>query len=183
MRPARDRRATGATRSRSRALVDLPSLSRVTESFAEWHAPVVADAFASAQNQRMTRTPSLRALSLSTLTALTVAALATLTSATPVEARTSAALRIDGDEQISPDALTAREILRAERTSVVGVFQVCIDSKGDVADIAVVKSTSFLAYDAKIQRQIRTWKYQPVLLGGQPAPICTMVTLIYQQKR
>jgi hypothetical protein len=143
---------------------------------------VVADVFASAQNQRMTRTSSLRALSLSTLTALTLAVLGTTLGAAPAEARSSAALRIDGDEQISPDALTAREILRAERTNVVGVFQVCIDSKGDVADIAVVKSTSFRAYDTKIQRQIRTWKYQPVLLGGQPAPVCTMVTLIYQQK-
>jgi Gram-negative bacterial TonB protein C-terminal len=169
-RPARDRRDTPLRPSRAR--------SRVTESFAEWHALVVADVFASAQNQRMTRTSSLRALSLSTLTALTLAVL----GATPAEARSSAALRIDGDEQISPDALTAREILRAERTNVVGVFQVCIDSKGDVADIAVVKSTSFRAYDTKIQRQIRTWKYQPVLLGGQPAPVCTMVTLIYQQK-
>lgn len=109
-------------------------------------------------------------LSLSTLAALS----------TPADARIQ---RVDGDKRISPDIITLAEIQRSEKTNVVGVFQVCVDSKGDVADIGVVRSTDFRSYDAKIQRQIRTWRYQPVLIDGKPAPFCTMVTLVYQQKR
>ncbi len=126
------------------------------------------------KTQRMTRSSSLRALlSLSLLAALT----------TTAAARDTAVRRIDGEPRISPDSLTVSEIQRADKQHVTGVFQVCVDSKGDVADIGVVKSTTYRAYDAKIQRQIRTWKYQPVLLDGKAAPFCTMVTLIYQQKR
>lgn len=104
----------------------------------------------------------------------------------PAEAPIEAPLnvqRVQGDKLVTPDALTVAAILRSERRSVIGVFNVCIDSKGDVADINVVRSTRFPAYDAKIQRQVRTWRYQPVLLGGLPAPVCTKVTFVYQQKQ
>ncbi len=123
----------------------------------------------------MTRTAS-TSLALTALLSLsTLAALSTTADAR--------AQRIDGDKRIAPDTLTVAEIQRAAKTNVVGVFQVCVDSKGDVADIGVVRSTNFRSYDSKIQRQIRTWRYQPVLLDGKPSPFCTMVTLVYQQKR
>jgi TonB family protein len=122
---------------------------------------------------------SLLALSTFATTALTAGAADAHVAAASANA---AAQRIVGEKVVRPDTLTAAAIVRAELERVVGVFNVCIDSKGDVADISVVRSTSFYAYDAKIQRQIRTWKYAPVLLGGQPAPVCTTVTFIYQQQ-
>lgn len=123
----------------------------------------------------MTRSAS-TSIALSALLSLsTIAALSTT-----ADARVQ---RVDGDKRISPDVITLAEIQRSEKTNVVGVFQVCVDSKGDVADIGVVRSTDFRSYDAKIQRQIRTWRYQPVLIDGKPAPFCTMITLVYQQKR
>jgi hypothetical protein len=123
----------------------------------------------------MTRSAS-TSIALSALLSLsTIAALSTT-----ADARVQ---RVDGDKRISPDIITLAEIQRSAKSNIIGVFQVCIDSKGDVADIGVVRSTNFRAYDAKIQRQIRTWRYQPVLLDGKPSPFCTMVTLIYQQKR
>jgi TonB family protein len=90
--------------------------------------------------------------------------------------------RIDGNTKISPDVLTATQIARAGNPSVIGVFNVCIDSAGNVADISVLRSTEFSSYDAKIQREIRGWRYQPVTLDGKPSPACTVVTLVYQQK-
>lgn len=133
----------------------------------------------------MTRSTSTR-LASALLSLSTLAALSTAADARVVEQQQpprATVQRIDGDKRISPDHLTIAELQRSEKTNIIGVFQVCIDSKGDVADIGVVRSTNFRAYDAKIQRQIRTWRYQPVLLDGKPAPVCTMVTLIYQQKR
>lgn len=149
------------------------------------------------QIERMTRTLLASLLAVTSFTALTSLsgdASARVLSRTPAassvntSANTSAEAplnvqRVQGDKRITPDALTVAAILRSERSSVIGVFNVCIDSKGDVADISVVRSTRFPAYDAKIQRQVRTWRYQPVLLGGLPAPVCTKVTFVYQQKQ
>ena len=133
------------------------------------------------QIERMTRTLLASSLALLAITSFTTAADARVTSAATLDAPITVQ-RVLGDKLITPDALTVAAIIRAERTSVIGVFNVCIDSKGDVAEINVMRSTRFPAYDAKLQRQIRTWKYQPVLLAGQPAPICTKVTFVYQQK-
>lgn len=130
----------------------------------------------------MTRSLLSLSLSLSLLTSLSLLA-------APAEARVNelpgaaTVQRIGGDKHVVPDAVTVSAILRADLERVVGVFDVCIDSKGDVADVRVSHSTRFRAYDDKIQRQIRTWKYQPMLLDGRPAPTCTKVTYIYQQAR
>lgn len=149
------------------------------------------------QIERMTRTLLASLLAVTSFTALTSlsgdasarvlsrtpAASSVNTSASPSAEAPINVQRVEGDKLITPDALTVAAILRSERSSVIGVFNVCIDSKGDVADISVVRSTRFPAYDAKIQRQVRTWRYQPVLLGGMPAPVCTKVTFVYQQKQ
>jgi TonB family protein len=140
------------------------------------------------QIERMTRTLLASALALAAITSFTTAADARVANSTDAAAAATSidapvtVQRVLGDKLISPDALTVAAIIRAEQTSVIGVFNVCIDSKGDVADINVLRSTRFPAYDAKLQRQIRTWKYQPVLLAGLPAPVCTKVTFVYQQK-
>lgn len=148
------------------------------------------------QIERMTRTALASLLAVTTVTTFTALTSLAGDASARVLSRTPAASsagpsaeapinvqRVEGDKLITPDALTVAAILRAERSSVIGVFNVCIDSKGDVADISVVRSTRFPAYDAKIQRQMRTWRYQPVLLGGLPAPVCTKVTFVYQQKQ
>ena len=43
-------------------------------------------------------------------------------------------------------------------------------------------SSGFPAYDQKIQREMRNWKYRPFMVNGKAAPVCTAVTFIYQQK-
>lgn len=91
-------------------------------------------------------------------------------------------VRLEGERRIAPSPLTQAQLGRAGRSSTVGVFDVCVERDGSVSEVRVVRSTAFAAYDAKIQREIRTWKYQPALLDGQPATGCTTVTLVYLQK-
>ncbi len=138
------------------------------------------------QIERMTRTALASLLAALSLPLFATAADARVTTrvaaASPSLDAPVTLQRTSGDKLIAPDALTVAALLRSERRNVIGVFNVCIDSKGDVADISVARSTTFPAYDAKIQRQVRTWKYQPVLLAGLPAPVCTKVTFVYQQK-
>lgn len=126
----------------------------------------------------MTRSTFALALSLSLITSASL-----FTSAAEARTNDLSVQRIGGDKHVAPDAVTVSAMLRADLERVVGVFDVCIDSKGDVAEVRTTHSTRFRAYDAKIERQIRTWKYQPVLLDGRAAPACTKVTFIYQQAR
>jgi TonB family protein len=130
----------------------------------------------------MTRSILSLSLSLSLLTSLSLLGSTAEARVADLPAPSSPQ-RIGGEKRVMPDAVTISAILRADLERVVGVFDVCVDSKGDVAEVRVSHSTRFRAYDDKIQRQIRTWKYQPMTLGGRPAPTCTKVTYIYQQAR
>lgn len=39
----------------------------------------------------------------------------------------------------------------------------------------------FAKYDEKIREHMSEWEYSPFEINGKPAPICTAVTIIYQQ--
>ena len=53
---------------------------------------------------------------------------------------------------------------------------------GAVNTLNVLKSSGFPAYDQKITREMRNWRYRPYMINGKPAPVCTAVTFIYQQR-
>lgn len=122
------------------------------------------------------------------LSTLVLSALATTSHAeTVAEAGTalrssSVPVRLEGERHIAPSALTQARLGRAGRSSTVGIFDVCVERDGSVSEVRVVRSTAFADYDAKIQREIRGWRYQPVLLDGQASAGCTTVTLVYVQK-
>ena len=90
--------------------------------------------------------------------------------------------RIAGNKNIVPDDVTKTEIQRSGKEKIVGSYKLCIDAGGRVTTINQLKSTSFGAYDAKIQREMRTWKYRPYMVNGRAVPVCTAVTFIYSQK-
>ena len=98
-------------------------------------------------------------------------------SATVLEQR-----RIAGDKRILPDDDTAQQIARGGAGEVRGVVKLCLDSAGEVRSATVVRSTTFSAYDAKLTREMRGWRYQPYQLDGVATPVCTMVTFIYRQR-
>lgn len=90
--------------------------------------------------------------------------------------------RIAGDKRILPDDDTAQQIARGGAAQVSGTVKLCLDSAGEVRSATVVKSTTFPGYDAKLEREMRGWRYQPYQLDGVAAPVCTMVTFIYRQR-
>jgi hypothetical protein len=90
--------------------------------------------------------------------------------------------RIAGDKLIVPDDPTKLRIARHVDGKLVGTFKLCLSAAGDVTTIARMRSTGFPAYDATIEAGIRTWRYRPVIVDGQPAAACTAVTFVYSQK-
>ena len=92
------------------------------------------------------------------------------------------ALRIAGDKMIGPDDVTKTEIQRSGKEKLIGNFKLCLSVTGDVSSVTQMKSTGFSAYDSKILREMRTWKYRPYMVNDKAAPVCTVVTFIYSQK-
>lgn len=128
------------------------------------------------------KTSGMKNLFSRSLPLVVLATLAAPAAASSGPATSLAPQRVEGNPRIVPEHLTTAQIARAGKPAVIGVFDVCVDRAGAVTEVRVVRSTTFAAYDAKIQRQIRSWRYQPVLLDGQAAAGCTTVTLVYHQK-
>lgn len=87
--------------------------------------------------------------------------------------------RLSGNTLIVPDVLTKVEIARSHKDKVIGSFQLCIDTAGNVTTVMVLKSTGFPDFDNKIIGELQTWTYRPYLIDGKPAPVCTKVTFNY----
>nr|MBA2541051.1 hypothetical protein [Deltaproteobacteria bacterium] len=90
--------------------------------------------------------------------------------------------RIAGDKNIIPNDVTKTEIQRSGKDKIVGSYKLCITVDGNISSINQLKSTGFGAYDAKIQGEMRNWRYKPYLVNGRAVPVCTAVTFIYSQK-
>jgi hypothetical protein len=88
------------------------------------------------------------------------------------------ASRLEGDKNIGPDADTQRAIATAGK-KLVGTFKLCINKRGAVSTVKVLKPTGFERYDQTIEQQMHTWKYRPFEVDGKPTPVCTAVTFVY----
>jgi len=89
--------------------------------------------------------------------------------------------RVAGNKNIVPDDDTKRQIQASGKDQIVGSFKLCVDTSGSVTTINMLKTTGFPAYDARIQKEMRTWKYRPYRVNGQVVSVCTAVTFIYTQ--
>ena len=93
----------------------------------------------------------------------------------------SALRRIAGVKEIAPDDLDKVRLQGAGGGTLVGGFEPCIDETGRVISVTVLEATGLPGYDAKIQRLMREWRYQPALEEGKPVSVCTTVTFVYSQ--
>lgn len=93
-----------------------------------------------------------------------------------------AKLRIQGEHVIVPDEPTQSAMWKAGNPRVTASFKLCLDISGVVTKIQTLKSTGYPAYDAKIQSEMRNWRYRSYLLDGKAVPVCTAVTLVYTQQ-
>ena len=116
--------------------------------------------------------------SLLVIVALVVPAHAT----TMVSPSVFATLRIAGETQIVPDEPTRKAIAKADK-KVIGSFKLCVDTKGIVSSVALLKSTGYRDYDDKLQFTMRSWRYRPILVGGKPVAICGVITFIYTEPK
>ena len=89
-------------------------------------------------------------------------------------------LRVAGDTKILPSDRDREAIARGQQTAIVGVFKVCVDDSGAVASTRLLRSTNYRDYDAKLEREIKAWRYRPFVVDGKPTPVCTAVTFVYK---
>jgi protein TonB len=91
------------------------------------------------------------------------------------------AQRISGDKNIYPEDVTKTEISRSGKTQLMVPVKVCIDRAGNIASVKVMKSSGFAAYDQKLDREIRRWRYKPFMVNGTATPVCSAIQFIYRQ--
>ena len=90
------------------------------------------------------------------------------------------AQRVRGNKLIRPDTATHDAIVKAQKARVISSFKLCIDVRGSVGSVTMLKSSGFDVYDRAIQAEIKqTWAYAPFEVNGVRVPVCTAVTFIY----
>jgi hypothetical protein len=84
--------------------------------------------------------------------------------------------RTHGDDHIEPDNATRAELAKARRRAS-GTFRLCVDEGGAVVLARAVIETGFPAYDEKILREVRAWKFRPYVIDGEPSGVCSEVNV------
>ncbi|HUH04383.1 MAG TPA: energy transducer TonB [Kofleriaceae bacterium] len=90
--------------------------------------------------------------------------------------------RTHGDPKIYPPDPTLIAIKRDGVSRVVTTVKMCLSAQGTVQQLEVLKSSGYPAYDALIRSTMRTWRYEPFQVNGEPVPVCTSITFIYNQR-
>ncbi|MEZ4366663.1 MAG: hypothetical protein R2939_10305 [Kofleriaceae bacterium] len=93
------------------------------------------------------------------------------------------ALRISGDTHIVPDGADLTALARTGTGKATGLVRLCLDPRGAVADVALVRSTGLPGYDARLLAGVRTWRYRPYVLDGAAVPACSTVSFVFALKR
>ncbi len=99
-----------------------------------------------------------------------------------VSANLMAGRRIAGDPQITPPDSVRLALLRAGTRQIVAVVKMCLSTSGAVTALTMLSSSGYRSYDAKLRREMRTWRYRPYKARGIAVPVCTAVTFVYRMK-
>jgi TonB family protein len=89
-------------------------------------------------------------------------------------------LMIRGQRKIVPGLTTKKKIDRSGKRRIIAVVKMCLGTGGRVSRLQVLKSSGFPAYDRKIERTMKMWRYRPFKVNGKAVPVCTAVTFIYK---
>ena len=93
-----------------------------------------------------------------------------------------AEINLAGSKAIVPDDATKIEIRRVGQPQLIVPLKVCVDRAGAVAAVTVLKASGFPAYDARLEREVRQWRYRPFVIDGQLAAACSIVQFVYRQR-
>ncbi len=89
--------------------------------------------------------------------------------------------RIEGDPQIAPPETVKQGMARSGLDSLTGAVKMCLDKRGSVSSLRMLRSTGFSDYDQRLLAGMRTWRYRPYKLdSGAAVSVCTVVTFIYR---
>lgn len=92
-------------------------------------------------------------------------------------------LRYAGNDQIHPPEMVRVDMMHQGKERLRTTVQLCVDQRGDVTTLRLLQSSGFPAYDDKIQREMRGWKYKPYLVNKRPSPMCTVTLFDYRMRR
>ncbi len=81
--------------------------------------------------------------------------------------------RSAGDRQVRPDTATVAEMRRQATTEFRAVVEVCVTGGGEVDRVAVTTSSGFPAYDERLQREIKAWRFRPIAIDGHQVSVCS----------
>ena len=101
---------------------------------------------------------------------------------TPVPPMVLRGLRISGETQIQANDNVKTEMRRDGKDEVKAMFKVCLDTRGEVGSLSMLRSSGYSAYDADLLAAMRAWRYRPYLVNTTAIPVCGVVTFIYGMK-
>jgi hypothetical protein len=90
--------------------------------------------------------------------------------------------RVSGSSFVAPDDEDKYRVLQAGVMKLVSAFHFCIDERGSVSRIVMLRTSGLPKYDQKIMTTIGSWRYKPFLDEGQPVPVCSSVHFIYSYR-
>ena len=91
-------------------------------------------------------------------------------------------MRISGDTQPHPSDNDKTAMARDGKDKIIASFKTCVDERGAVASVSMLKSSGYTGYDQVLSQTMFGWRYKPYEIGGQAVRACGIVTFIYQIK-
>jgi hypothetical protein len=88
-------------------------------------------------------------------------------------------LRVAGSKKLPATPSQRKAMVAAGKTRVLTSFKLCVDVRGKVSSITLLKTSGFPDYDALLTAGIRRWGYRPYRINGAATPVCTAVTFSY----
>ena len=88
-------------------------------------------------------------------------------------------LRISGETQVHPSAVTQSQMVHDGTSRVDGTVKLCIGTDGAVVSTKLFGTTGYPSYDAALIAAVRDWRYQPYTLAGRAVPACSTVQFVY----
>ena len=90
--------------------------------------------------------------------------------------------RIAGSRRIAPPESVKLAMAQKRRLQLIAGVWMCLNRRGSVATLRVMKSSGYPAYDRRIRRVMHKWRYKPFLVNGSAVPVCTSVIVIYRRR-
>jgi hypothetical protein len=72
-------------------------------------------------------------------------------------------------------------LLTSRRLHVITSVKVCVSERGEVRT-SLVKSSGLPRWDGELKQAIATWRFVPIVAGGETVPSCTAITFLYDQR-